>query len=74
MNIIRQTVNNIAAYDVVIHYTILIGNNIVNILSSSLTTVLFTKKFGSNSVAYATLVMTVLVLILSSFYIKRAIH
>ncbi|SDA27472.1 Hemolysin, contains CBS domains [Ruminococcus sp. YE71] len=42
---------------------ILIGNNVVNILSSSLTTVLFTKKFGSNSVAYATLTLTVLVLI-----------
>ena len=42
---------------------ILIGNNVVNILSSSLTTVLFTQKFGQNSVAYATLVMTVLVLI-----------
>ena len=42
---------------------ILIGNNVVNILSSSLTTVLFTRKFGENSVAYATLVMTVLVLI-----------
>ncbi|MGN0634402.1 MAG: hemolysin family protein [Oscillospiraceae bacterium] len=42
---------------------ILIGNNIVNILSSSLITVLFTEKFGSSSVAYATLVMTVLVLI-----------
>ena len=42
---------------------ILIGNNVVNILSSSLTTVLFTQRFGQNSVAYATLVMTVLVLI-----------
>lgn len=42
---------------------ILIGNNVVNILSSSLTTVLFTRRFGENSVAYATLVMTVLVLI-----------
>lgn len=42
---------------------ILIGNNVVNILSSSLLTVIFTEKFGSGSVAYATLVMTVLVLI-----------
>ena len=42
---------------------ILIGNNVVNILSSSLTTVLFTRKFGEGSVAYATLAMTVLVLI-----------
>lgn len=42
---------------------ILIGNNVVNISSSSLATVVFTEKFGSGSVAYATLVMTVLVLI-----------
>lgn len=42
---------------------ILIGNNIVNISASSLATVLFTEQFGSGSVAAATLVMTVLVLI-----------
>lgn len=42
---------------------ILIGNNVVNISSSSLATVLFTEKFGSGSVGAATLVMTVLVLI-----------
>ncbi len=42
---------------------ILIGNNVVNILSSALATVLFTKYLGSSSVGIATLVMTVLVLI-----------
>lgn len=42
---------------------ILIGNNIVNILSASLATVLFTKYFGAGSVGMATLVMTVLVLL-----------
>ena len=42
---------------------ILIGNNVVNILSSALATVLFTKHLGSSSVGAATLVMTVLVLI-----------
>lgn len=42
---------------------ILIGNNVVNIASSSLATVIFTEKFGSGSVGLATLVMTVLVLI-----------
>lgn len=42
---------------------ILIGNNVVNIASSSLVTVIFTEKFGSGSVGLATLVMTVLVLI-----------
>ncbi|MBR1724640.1 MAG: HlyC/CorC family transporter [Ruminococcus sp.] len=42
---------------------ILIGNNIFNLSASSLTTVMFTKRFGSGSVAYATIVLTVLVLI-----------
>ena len=42
---------------------ILIGNNVVNILSTSISTVLFTKMLGSGGVGAATLVMTVLVLI-----------
>lgn len=42
--------------------TILVGNNIVNILSSSLGTVIFTDLFGSAGVAIATTVMTILVL------------
>ena len=43
--------------------TILVGNNIVNILSSALGTVIFTGLFGAAGVAVATAVMTVLVLI-----------
>lgn len=43
--------------------TILIGNNIVNILSSSLATVLFTSLLGNVGVTVSTVVMTVLVLI-----------
>lgn len=58
----QKALNIIENYDKALT-AILIGNNVVNILSSSLTTVLFTRKFGENSVAYATLVMTVLVLI-----------
>ena len=42
---------------------ILVGNNIVNILSSSLGTVLFVGMFGAAGVAVSTVVMTVLVLI-----------
>ncbi len=42
---------------------ILIGNNIVNILSTSISTVLFTQILGSGGVGVATAVMTVLVLI-----------
>jgi CBS domain containing-hemolysin-like protein len=43
--------------------SVLIGNNIVNITSSALATVLFVGFFGSRGVSIATLVMTVLVLI-----------
>ncbi|MBR3227056.1 MAG: HlyC/CorC family transporter [Erysipelotrichaceae bacterium] len=43
--------------------TILIGNNLVNILSSSLATVLFVSFFRDNGVAVSTIVMTVVVLI-----------
>ncbi|MFS4437749.1 HlyC/CorC family transporter [Paracoccaceae bacterium GXU_MW_L88] len=42
---------------------ILLGNNLVNILATSLTTALFTRLFGDSGVAIATLVMTALVLI-----------
>ncbi len=41
---------------------ILIGNNIVNIASTSLSTVLFTDLFGSKGVGIATVVMTIVVL------------
>lgn len=43
--------------------TILIGNNIVNILSTSLATSLFVLYFPQNGVAVSTIVMTVIVLI-----------
>lgn len=42
---------------------ILLGNNVMNILSASLATAMFTVLFGSSGVAIATMVMTVLVLI-----------
>lgn len=42
---------------------ILLGNNVVNILAASLATALFTRLFGANGVAVATMVMTVLVLV-----------
>ncbi|GHT10343.1 membrane protein [Bacteroidia bacterium] len=44
--------------------TVLIGNNIVNIASAALATVLFVSFFGSKGVSIATLVMTLLVLLL----------
>ncbi|WP_118132627.1 HlyC/CorC family transporter [Oceanicella sp. SM1341] len=42
---------------------VLLGNNLVNILATSLATSLFTALFGDSGVAFATLVMTLLVLI-----------
>lgn len=42
---------------------ILLGNNLVNILATSLATSMFTLAFGDSGVALATLVMTVLVLV-----------
>ncbi|NBX42583.1 MAG: HlyC/CorC family transporter [Rhodobacteraceae bacterium] len=43
--------------------SVLLGNNVVNILAASLATALFTRMFGESGVALATLVMTLLVLI-----------
>ena len=42
--------------------TILVGNNLVNILASSLCTFIFTQKFGSIGVAYATAFMLIVIL------------
>lgn len=44
---------------------ILLGNNLVNILASALATSLFLTLFGEAGVAYATLIMTMLVVIFS---------
>jgi len=43
--------------------SVLLGNNLVNILATSLATSLLTRVLGSGGVALATLVMTVLVLV-----------
>ncbi len=43
--------------------SVLLGNNMVNILATSLATALFTRAFGESGVALATLVMTALVLV-----------
>ena len=44
---------------------LLLGNNVVNILSASLATALLTRLFGDNGVVIATIIMTALVLIFS---------
>lgn len=43
--------------------SVLLGNNLVNILSAALATALFTRLFGESGVALATIMMTFLVLI-----------
>ena len=43
--------------------SVLLGNNLVNILATSLATALFTALFGDSGVALATMVMTLVVLI-----------
>lgn len=43
--------------------SVLLGNNLVNILATSVATALLTRTFGESGVAIATLVMTLLVLI-----------
>jgi len=45
--------------------TLLLGNNVVNILAASLATALLTRVCGASGVAVATVVMTVLVLVFS---------
>ncbi|MBV1866808.1 MAG: DUF21 domain-containing protein, partial [Marinosulfonomonas sp.] len=45
--------------------SVLLGNNLVNILAASLATAMFTRLFGDSGVALATMVMTVLVLVFS---------
>jgi Mg2+/Co2+ transporter CorB len=45
--------------------SVLLGNNLVNILATSLATALFTRALGESGVAVATLMMTALVLIFS---------
>lgn len=42
---------------------LLIGNNLVNILASALATSFFIKMFGNSGVAFATIIMTVVVVI-----------
>ena len=44
--------------------SILIGNNIVNILSTSLATALFVRLLGSSGVTVSTVVMTIAILLL----------
>ena len=54
---------------------LLLGNNLVNILASAIATSLLIKTFGEAGVFYATLVMTILVLIFAEVLPKTyALH
>ncbi|MBM3507692.1 MAG: HlyC/CorC family transporter [Alphaproteobacteria bacterium] len=50
--------------------TVLIGNNLVNILSSALLTSVLISAFGDAGVAYATAIMTILVLVFAEILPK----
>jgi Mg2+/Co2+ transporter CorB len=50
--------------------TILLGNNFVNIAASALATALFVGKFGETGIIYATIAMTVVVLVLAEILPK----
>lgn len=58
----KKALNIIENYDNALS-AILIGNNIVNIASASISTVLFTKFFGDAGIAISTIIITILVLI-----------
>lgn len=60
-----QVVNQLLAAPERIIGTVLLGNNLVNILASALTTSLLIRLFGEVGVVYATVVMTVLIVIFS---------
>ena len=49
---------------------ILLGNNLVNILASSLATSLLIKMFGDTGIAYAVLIMTILIVIFAEILPK----
>lgn len=50
--------------------TMLLGNNAVNILASALTTTLFLHIFGASGVIYATILMTMLILVFAEILPK----
>lgn len=68
---IKRTIELSDSYDVVLS-TILIGNNIVNIASTSIATLVFTGFFGENlGTTLSTIVMTVIVLIFGEITPKQ---
>ncbi|KZD07274.1 HlyC/CorC family transporter [Oceanibaculum pacificum] len=60
-----RTVNNLRAHSERLIGAILIGNNLVNILAASLTTSIMITLFGDDGVAWATLIMTAVIVVFS---------
>ncbi len=60
-----RRVNELIAHPERLISTILLGNNLVNIMASALTTSLLIGAFGDVGVFYATIVMTVIVVVFS---------
>ena len=58
----QETLNLADEYDSLLS-TILIGNNIVNIASASIATVIFTHYYGTAGVALSTIFLTIIILI-----------
>ena len=59
----RLVLKMLEVYDKILS-TVLIGNNIVNIAASALAAALFISLFGQSGVSIATLIMTILVLVI----------
>ena len=57
----EKVLNLVDRYDVLLS-SILVGNNIVNIMSASIATVLFVKWIGGDGATVSTVVMTIVVL------------
>jgi len=69
------TVNRLISQKERLIGSILLGNNLVNILASSMATSVLIAFFGNAGVAYATIIMTILVLIFSEVLPKTfALH
>jgi Mg2+/Co2+ transporter CorB len=65
-----RMVNRLLAHRERLIATILLGNNLVNILASAIATSLMIELFGERGVAYATVIMTLLVLIFAEILPK----
>jgi Mg2+/Co2+ transporter CorB len=63
-------VNRLRAHMEQVIGAVLLGNNLVNILSSALATSLLISLFGEHGVVYATAVMTVLIVVFGEFLPK----